>query len=227
MPFSPKKTKSRVTASDGASRVSESELVAPPSWVSSMCTRPLGPSIAATRVTRPSTGRISDSACGPMSQSAPRSRRQVESPYGFPGWKIDANMVARACCQPPAAAVEARNPVTFGWKRWVKKTTEATPDAWAASTTRSAPARSSANGLSSSRCRPAVAARTAMSACTSGGSATAIASHASISASTSVKAGTPCRVASSSALAGLRPHTPARRARGCASMAAACVCAAQ
>ena len=32
-------------------------------------------------------------------------------------------------------------PVTFGWNRWVKKTTEATPDASAAATTRSASAR--------------------------------------------------------------------------------------
>ena len=159
--------------------------MAPPSWVSSRCTIPLGPSIAATCVTRPSTGRRIESACGAMSQSAPCSRRHNEPPYGLPSWKIEANAVVRPCCQPPAAAVAARNAVTFGWNRWVKKTTEATPDSSAAATTRSASATLSASGLSSSRCRPARAARTAMSAWMSGGSATAIASHCSISASTS------------------------------------------
>ena len=117
-----------------------------------------------------------------MSHSAPCSRRHSEPPYGLPSWKIEANAVVRPCCQPPAAAVAARNAVTFGWNRWVKKTTEATAgDSSAAATTRSASATVSASGLSSSRCRPAVAARTAMSAWMSGGSATATASHCSIS----------------------------------------------
>ena len=62
----------------------------------------------------------------------------------------------------------------------MKKTTEATPDACGGGDHPVGVGDVSASGLSSSRCRPAVAARTAMSACTSGGSATATASQASM-----------------------------------------------
>ena len=107
----------------GAVRLSETLLAAPETWLRARCTSSRRPRTAFTCSTGPSVGSSAESACGPTSQSAPRSRRQGEPPNGFPGSKIDA----RKSTLPPShvrpSTSAAYHSAADGSKRKVKKTT--------------------------------------------------------------------------------------------------------
>ncbi len=140
------------------------------------------PPPAWTATTGPSVGINRESACGPMSQSAPYSSRQGDASNGEPARLPSHEPWPPASRVRPACSSQVAVP---GWKRNVKKTTDATPFACTAATTRSASARSSAMGFSSSRCLPASAALIAISTWTGGGSAIETASTSASRASRS------------------------------------------
>ena len=77
---------------------------------------------------RPSAGTSSESACGPMSQSAPCSLRQGEAWNGLSGASAASQVTGPPASVRPGGLGRARRDVA-GWNRKVKKTTEATPAA--------------------------------------------------------------------------------------------------
>src|SRR4051812_14847797 len=209
-PASPCTQVSMPEASCAAVEETVTVLARPSGCARTRCTVSPCPRPACSAVTGPSAGTSSESACGPTSQSAPCSRRQGVSngePASEPSQVTEppARVVRAACSSQVEVAVR---------KRLVKNTTEATPAAATASTTRSAAATDRATGFSISRCLPAAAARSASGACTSGGSAKLTASTSASSASTSSVPGTSNWAPTALALARSRPHTPTSSASG-------------
>ena len=74
---------------------------APDSWVSTRCTVSRSPAPACTAATGPSAGTSTDSACGPMSHSAPCSLRHGEESNGDPASEESHDPA------PPASRVRA------------------------------------------------------------------------------------------------------------------------
>src|SRR4051812_32065951 len=222
-PASPCTQVSMPEASCAAVEETVTVLARPSGCARTRCTVSPCPRPACTAVTGPSAGTSRDSACGPTSHSAPCSRRHGVSngePASEPSQVTapPARVVRVACSSQVEVAVR---------KRLVKNTTEATPEAVTASTTRSAAATDRATGFSRSRCLPAAAARSASGACTSGGSAKLTASTSASSASRSSVPGTSNCAPTPLALARSRPHTPTSSASGCPAREVACTSLAQ
>ena len=214
-------------AGSGTVRLSVTLLARPSACDRARWTVSPRPRTAATSSTGPSAGASEASACGPTSQSAPRSRRQGDSPNGLPGLKIEPSRISAPPSHSPGSTT-SRNQLTVGSaKRAVKKTTEATRERSHAATTRSASSTERASGFSSNRWQPASAAAHANSACTSGATAIDTASTRPSSASSSRSAIVPWRCATAAALAGSRPQTPASSTPGCETSPAACTVSAQ
>ncbi len=148
------------------------------------------------------------SACGPRSQTAPRSTRHGVA-KSLPSSAAPVTNEAwppRACA--PCAAWRKVRPVEV--KRLRSISTDRTPASSTASAIACAPSRVKASGFSSTRCLPARAACGASSACTSGGTAKATASTRSSSSSKVATASPPWRRVSACAASGRRAHTASR-----------------